>query len=87
MPTMTLRIDDELHSRLTKLAEVTDRTKAYVATQAIKSYLDLNEWQVSEIQAGVDEADAGQLADHEAIRRKWEAKLADTLDDTSGAKP
>ncbi len=55
--TMTLRLDDETNSRLSNLAGVTDRSKTYLAMQALKLFLDNNEWQVQQIQEAVAEAD------------------------------
>ena len=39
-----------------------DRTKSYVAAEAIRAYMDLNEWQIGEIKAALKEADAGDFA-------------------------
>jgi len=56
--TMTLRLDDETDDRLSNLAGATDRSKAYLATQALKLFLENNEWQVRDITEAVAEADA-----------------------------
>lgn len=80
MPVMTLRIDEETGRRLDELAQATERSKAYLAQKALTEYLDLNAWQVAEIHAGLREADAGELVDHEQVKRSWEAKLADSVD-------
>ena len=55
--TMTLRLDDETNDRLSNLASATDRSKAYLTTQALKLFLANNEWQVQEIKEAVAEAD------------------------------
>ena len=68
--TMTLRLDDEIHQRLTSLAGATDRSKAYLATQALKLFLDNNEWQVLEIKKTLAEADSAgpnQFVSNEAV--------------------
>ncbi len=68
--TMTLRLDDETSNRLTTLAGATDRSKAYLATQALKLFLDNNEWQVQQIKQAVTEADdAGpdQFVDNDSV--------------------
>jgi RHH-type rel operon transcriptional repressor/antitoxin RelB len=57
MPTMTLRLDDETNNRLSILAGTTDRSKAYLTTQALKLFLENNEWQVSAINDAILEAD------------------------------
>ncbi len=55
--TITLRLDDETNDRLSNLAGATDRSKAYLTTQALKLFLTNNEWQVQEIKEAVAEAD------------------------------
>ena len=68
--TMTLRLDDETNDRLTNLAGATDRSKAYLATQALKLFLENNEWQVQEIKEAVVEADAAssdQFVDNDTV--------------------
>ena len=56
--TMTIRVDADTKQRLEKLAAATTRTKSFLAAEAIRTYLDMNEWQIQEIQAAVQEADA-----------------------------
>ncbi|MBI3801032.1 MAG: ribbon-helix-helix protein, CopG family [Deltaproteobacteria bacterium] len=46
---MTIRVDNKTKQRLEKLAEATARTKSFLVAEAIRSYLDLNEWQIKEI--------------------------------------
>lgn len=68
--TMTLRLDDETNSRLSNLAGVTDRSKTYLAMQALKLFLDNNEWQVQQIQEAVAEADIAtpdQFIDNDTV--------------------
>lgn len=54
---MTLRLDAADLRRLDALAEATDRSKAWLAAQAVKTYLDLNEWQIRAIREAVKNAD------------------------------
>lgn len=68
--TMTLRLDDETNNRLSNLAEATDRSKAYLAKQALQLFLDNNEWQVQEIKQTVAEADragSNQFVDNDTV--------------------
>lgn len=72
--TMTIRLDDEVRDRLDVLAEATQRSKSFLAAEAIRTYVESNEWQIAEIQAALKEADAGDFAsDTEvaAVARKW----------------
>ena len=80
MATITVRIDDSIKDRLEKLAKTTSRNKSYLVTHAIKDYLEVNEWQIKEIKAGIKEADAGHLIDHDTILKKWESRLENTMD-------
>jgi predicted transcriptional regulator len=71
---MTIRVDRKTKARLEKLAKAIERTKSYVAAEAIRAYVDLNEWQIGEIKTALKEADAGDFATEEevqAVMRKW----------------
>jgi RHH-type transcriptional regulator, rel operon repressor / antitoxin RelB len=57
--TMTLRISKELKDRLEQLAASTQRSKSYLAAEAIAEYVELNAWQVEAIGRAVAKADAG----------------------------
>ncbi len=72
--TMTVRIEDEIKERLEQLALSTQRSKSFLAAEAIRDYVETNEWQIAEIQAALGEADAAQFAsdtDVKALARKW----------------
>jgi RHH-type rel operon transcriptional repressor/antitoxin RelB len=66
---MTLRLDAATLRRLDQLAEVTERSKAWLAAQAVKDYLELNEWQTQAISAAVKRADSrgAKFIDHEKV--------------------
>ncbi len=71
---MTIRIDRKTKSRLQKLAKAMERSNSYLAAEAIRSYVDLNEWQIAEIKAALKEAEAGDFASEEEVRttmNKW----------------
>jgi RHH-type transcriptional regulator, rel operon repressor / antitoxin RelB len=71
---MTIRVDRKTKTRLEKLAKAMERTKSYVAAEAIRSYVELNEWQITEIRAALKEADAGEFASEkevQAVMKKW----------------
>ena len=77
---VTLRLDSATRRRLERLAKATERSRAALAADAVRQYLDLNEWQIAAIQAGVREADRGRLIDHRKLKAKWEKRLAAALD-------
>jgi len=72
--TMTIRLDDEVKERLDRLAEAAERSKSYLAAEAVRAYVEVNEWQIAEIRAALKEADAGDFADQKDVAklvRKW----------------
>ncbi len=74
---ISVRVSLEVARRLDTLAQATDRSKSYVAAQAIEEFLTLHEWQVKAIHHGMAQADAGQLREHSEARRrlkKWGRK-------------
>ena len=58
---ITTRIDAALKARLEALARSTKRSKSYLAAEAIAAYVELNEWQIAEIEAGIAELDRGEV--------------------------
>jgi RHH-type rel operon transcriptional repressor/antitoxin RelB len=71
---ITIRVDRNTKTRLEKLAKATERTKSYLAAEAIRTYIELNEWQIAEIKAALKEADAGDFATAEEVKKvmnKW----------------
>jgi len=77
---VTLRLDSRTRKRLDKLAKSTERSRAALAADAVRQYLDLNEWQIAAIEAGVREANRSRMIDHARLKAKWEKKLAAALD-------
>lgn len=77
---MTVRVDDHLKKRLEKLAVATHRSKSFLAGEALAEYLNLHEWQISEIKSGLIEADSGKLVEHKSIVQHWEKKRAHSMD-------
>jgi predicted transcriptional regulator len=74
--TMTLRLEPDLKERLDQLARATNRSRSYLAAEALKDFVELNEWQIREIRDAIKEADAGDFASSQAVSRtlkKWGA--------------
>ncbi len=75
--TITLRLDDAVKSKLEQLAEATHRSKSFLAAEAIKAYVDSNDWQIREIQDAIREADAGDFATEvevQAVFDRWKSR-------------
>jgi len=65
----TVRVSDETASKLNQIAEKLDRSRAYMAAEAIEAFVEQQEWQLAEIEAGLDEADRGEFASAEDVAR------------------
>ena len=75
--TMTVRLDPELKSRLDKLSIATHRSRSFLAGKAIQDFIELNEWQIQEIQVAIKEADAGEFASNEEIKNVFDKWVVD----------
>lgn len=72
--TMTIRLEPELKQRLDRLAEATHRSKSFLAAEALRDYVELNEWQIQEIKEAIKEADDEDFASDQTVSktlRKW----------------
>lgn len=72
--TMTIRLENELKDRLDQLADSTRRSKSFLAAEAIRDFIELNEWQVQEIKDSLKEADNNDFASDIDVNdtfKKW----------------
>jgi len=67
---LSIRIDNATKSRLDALSKQSNRSKSFLAAEAITAYLDTEEWQCAEMEAAATELDAGQGVSHEKVA-KW----------------
>ena len=77
---VTLRLDAATRKRLDRLSKATDRSRAALAAEAVRQFVELNEWQIAAIEEGVRAANRGQFIDHAKLKAKWERKLAAAMD-------
>jgi len=68
--TLSIRIDSETKQRLDALAERSKRSKSFLAAAAIVAYVESEEWQLGEIQAGLGELESGRVVNHDKVS-KW----------------
>jgi RHH-type rel operon transcriptional repressor/antitoxin RelB len=68
---ISVRVSMAIADRLENLAKTVDRSKSYLAAEAIEEYLDIHEWQVQAIQAGVKEIEQGAVVDFSEIKKQW----------------
>ncbi len=71
---LTLRVDSKLKNKLDKLAKTTQRSRSFLAAEAIREYVALNEWQIDETKKAIRLADSGDFASDEEVEemfKKW----------------
>lgn len=72
--TLSLRLPEEMKAQIDKPAKISHRRKSDMLIGWINEKLDLERWQIEEINKGIAEADAGIFAteeDRQALRKKW----------------
>jgi RHH-type rel operon transcriptional repressor/antitoxin RelB len=71
---LTLRLDPKVKKQLDRLSRAMSRTRSFVAAEAIREYVALNDWQIHEIKKGIAEADQEDFASDKDVARtlkKW----------------
>ncbi len=77
--TMTVRLEDQIKDRLDQLAHATHRSKSFLAAEAIRGFIENNDWQIGETQVALLEAQAGDFASDKelaALARKWKVNAS-----------
>ena len=67
--TLTIRLHDEARRALDRLMLDTDRSVEDLVDEAIRNYLELQEWQRQKIEAGIAAADRFEFVSEEEIAR------------------
>ena len=65
----SFRVKSELKEKLDSLAEATQRSKSFLATEALERYIELESWQVAHIKKGIKQADEGLAVPGENVDR------------------
>ena len=71
---LTLRLDPKLKNELDRLSKATSRSRSFVAAEAIREYVALNNWQIEETHKALAEADRGEFSTQTDVQRtlkKW----------------
>lgn len=75
---VTVRVSNAVAKRLEKLAEAMDRSKSYLAAEAIEEYLDIHEWHIKAIKEGIAAVDRGETVPYEEVKKYWEKQFEDS---------
>lgn len=65
--TLSVRIDTGTKNRLEALAKRARRSKSFLAAEAIAAFVEAESWQLDEIQAGINELEAGRGVPHKDV--------------------
>ncbi len=67
--TVTVRLDGQLKKKLEALALSTQRSKSWLAAEAIAIYVEENAWQIEQIEEALEEADkpSAKWVNHEEV--------------------
>ena len=65
---LSFRVRAEKAEQLDRLAEATDRPRSWLLQQALDSYLELQAWQMQEIEAGLRDLEEGRTIPHEKVK-------------------
>ena len=66
---LTLRLDAKLKNQLDRLSKSMNRSRSFVAAQAIQEFVSVNEWQIGEIKRAIVEADQGDFASDKEMQQ------------------
>ncbi|HKJ63675.1 MAG TPA: CopG family ribbon-helix-helix protein [Hyphomicrobiales bacterium] len=67
---ISFRIRSEKVDELEQLAKATDRPRSWHIEQALDAYLDVQSWQIAQIEKSLAEMDAGKGIPHEEIKKE-----------------
>ena len=75
--TISFRLESDKVAALDALASMMDRDRTYLLGEAVRAYLETQQWHLREIEAGIAEADAGHVIDHQRVKAmaaRWRRK-------------
>ncbi|MFH1806681.1 MAG: ribbon-helix-helix protein, CopG family [Pseudomonadota bacterium] len=78
--TLAVRVDEEMRHRLDDLAEAFGQTRSSVINEALRQYVEHQEWQVDLIRNRLAALDAGavETVPHEDVLAEFEKRFAES---------
>jgi predicted transcriptional regulator len=67
--TISFRLDSDKLEALDMIAKALERDRTFVLNEAVRSYLDIQKWQIEHIKSSLHQAEAGELIDHDELKR------------------
>ncbi|HEY5072001.1 MAG TPA: CopG family ribbon-helix-helix protein [Caulobacteraceae bacterium] len=72
---VSVRLEPDLNDRVGAIAALMDRPKSWAIAQAVRDFVEIQEWQLAAIDEGLRAADEGRLASHDEVAawvRSWD---------------
>lgn len=73
--TITIRTEPEVAEKIGTLAKAMDRSRNWVIEDALKHYIQDQEWQIKGIRQGIQSLDSGQGISHDLIKDRINKKI------------
>lgn len=64
---LNVRLPSALADQIEGLSRATGRSKSFIAVEALRDYVSLQQWQIAEIEVGLAEADRGEFATEDEV--------------------
>ena len=64
---LNVRLPADLAVQIDKLTKATGRNKSAITVAALRGYVEHEAWLISEVTAGIEEADRGEFATEEEV--------------------
>ncbi len=71
----TVRVAPEKQQQLDAIAHTLDRSRNWVVGEAINQYLEVQAWQIEQIQLGLEEEERGDVVPHDIVLAEASAKI------------
>jgi len=69
---VTARLDSETKEKLDLLAKSTARSKSFLISEAVRTYVKEQAWQIDAIKEGLEQANSGNFASNNEIKSTFE---------------
>ena len=79
MPSITVRVRDDMVQELDELARAMDRSRSWVVTDALVRYLAEERQWMAQIKRGIEAADRGELIPHEQVMEEMRQMIRERL--------
>jgi len=67
---IAIRVPSSLVTELDRLAKAVNRSRAWLGEEAIRQYVQVQRWHLSETSAGIEDLEAGRVVPH-AKMEEW----------------